>query len=153
LVASGTPAHGFQRFFEFVLFTTHGGAIGDSESGPQTLLDAGVAVAEQIATPSAKGHYQIHEQGLCEVVTDKGYHSGAGLAAMPVGCATYASVPHQPAALSGKAKPSNKRPKDQHAEGILLVHHVEEQKPGEVAQSRQDLKKGSLSVVIRASIA
>ena len=54
--------------------------------------------------------------------------------------------------VSGKAKPSNKRLKDQHAEGILIVHHVEEQKPGEVARSRQDLKKGSMSVVIRASI-
>ena len=76
---------GFQRFFEFVLISAHGGAIGDSKSGPQTLLDAGVAVAEQIATPTAKGHYQVHEQGLCEVVTDRSYHSGAGLTAMRQG--------------------------------------------------------------------
>jgi len=30
--------------------------------------------------PPRKGSYRVHEQGLCEVVTDKGYHSGAGLA-------------------------------------------------------------------------
>lgn len=33
---------------------------------------------------------------MCEVVTDKGYHSGAGLAAMQaMGLRTYVSVPHQ----------------------------------------------------------
>ena len=30
-----------------------------------------LAVAEQIATPTAQGRYKVHEQGMCEVVTDR----------------------------------------------------------------------------------
>jgi transposase len=80
-----------------VAITTHGGAAGDSESVRETLPVAGVAVAEQIATPTAPGQYKVYEQGLREVVTDKGYHSGAGLAAMSgMGVRTYIAVPRQP---------------------------------------------------------
>lgn len=80
-----------------VAITTHGGATGDTESVLETLPAAGVAVAEQIDTPTAQGKYKVHEQGLREVVTDKGYHSGAGLAAMSeLGVRTYVSVPRQP---------------------------------------------------------
>src|SRR6202521_6057925 len=79
-----------------VAITTHGGATGDSESVQETLPAAGLAVAEQIATPTAQGSYQVHEQGLREVVTDKGYHSGAGLAQMSESVRTYVSVPQQP---------------------------------------------------------
>jgi transposase len=80
-----------------VAITTHGGAAGDSESVQETLPAAGEAIAEQIATPTAQGPYKVHEQGLREVVTDKGYHSGAGLAAMSeMGLRTYVSVPRQP---------------------------------------------------------
>jgi len=79
-----------------VAITTHGGAMGDSESVRATLPAAGYAVAEQIGTPTAQGSYQVHEQGLCEVVTDKGYHSGAGLAEMSESVRTYVSVPQQP---------------------------------------------------------
>ena len=79
-----------------VAITTHGGATGDSESVQETLPAAGFAVAEQIDTPSAQGSYQVHEQGLREVVTDKGYHSGAGLAEMSESVRTYVSVPNQP---------------------------------------------------------
>ena len=64
-----------------VAITTHGGAAGDTTSVQETLPAAGVAVAEQIDTPAAQGSYKVHAQGLCEVVTDKGYHSGASLAA------------------------------------------------------------------------
>jgi len=79
-----------------VAITTQGGAVGDTTSVQVTLPEAGVAVAEQIATPTAKGQYKVHGQGMCEVVTDKGYHSGAGLAAMQaMGLRTYVSVPHQ----------------------------------------------------------
>lgn len=79
-----------------VAITTQGGAVGDSTSVQETLPEAGVAVGEQIATPTAKGQYKVHDQGMCEVVTDKGYHSGAGLAAMQeMGLRTYVSVPHQ----------------------------------------------------------
>lgn len=79
-----------------VAITTHGGATGDSESVRETLPAAGFAVAEQIDTPTAQGAYKVHEQGLCEVVTDKGYHSGAGLAEMSESVRTYVSVPKQP---------------------------------------------------------
>lgn len=80
-----------------VAITTHGGAAGDSESVQETLPAAGEAIAEQIATPTAQGQYKVHEQGLREVVTDKGYHSGAGLAALSgMGIRTYVAVPRQP---------------------------------------------------------
>jgi hypothetical protein len=62
----------------------------------ETLPAAGFAVAEQIDTPTAQGSYKVHEQGLREVVTDKGYHSGAGLAEMSESVRTYVSVPQQP---------------------------------------------------------
>jgi len=80
-----------------VAITTQGGAAGDTTSVQQTLPEAGVAVAEQIAIPTAQGQYRVHDQGMCEVVTDKGYHSGAGLRAMQaMGLRTYVSVPHRP---------------------------------------------------------
>jgi transposase len=79
-----------------VAITTHGGATGDSESVRETLPAAGFAVAEQIDTPTAQGSYKVHEQGLCELVTDKGYHSGAGLAEMSESVRTYVSIPQQP---------------------------------------------------------
>jgi transposase len=79
-----------------VAITTHGGATGDSESVQETLPAAGFAVAEQIDTPTAQGSYKVHEQGLREVVTDKGYHSGVGLAEMSERVRTYVSVPKQP---------------------------------------------------------
>ena len=80
-----------------VAITTQGGAVGDTTSVEETLPAAGFAVAEQIATPTAKGQYKVYEQGMCEVVTDKGYHSGASLAAMrEMGVRSYVSVPQQP---------------------------------------------------------
>src|SRR5215467_12310213 len=71
-------------------------ADGDSESVQETLPAAGFTVAEQIDTPTAQGSYKVHEQGLREVVTDKGYHSGVGLAEMSERVRTYVSVPKQP---------------------------------------------------------
>ena len=92
-----------------VAISTHGGAVGDSESVQETLPAAGEAIAEQIATPTAQGQYKVHEQGLREVVTDKGYHSGAGLATMSgMGVRTYVSVPGNHGA-TGKANGSSKR--------------------------------------------
>ncbi len=80
-----------------VAVSTQGGAVGDSESVQETLPAAGEAIAEQIATPTAQGQYKVHQQGLREVVTDKGYHSGAGLATMSgMGVRSYVSVPRQP---------------------------------------------------------
>jgi transposase len=80
-----------------VAITTQGGAVGDTTSVQETLPAAGFAVAEQIATPTAQGQYEVYEQGMCEVVTDKGYHSGASLTAMrEMGVRSYVSVPQQP---------------------------------------------------------
>src|SRR6266446_3777534 len=80
-----------------VAITTHGGAAGDTTSIAETLPAAGVAVAEQIDTPTAPGKYGVQEQGICEVVTDKGYHSGPSLVAMrEMGVRSYVSVPQQP---------------------------------------------------------
>jgi transposase len=79
-----------------VAITTHGGAVGDSTSIEDTLPAAGAAVAAQIDTPTSQGAYRVHEHGLCEVVTDKGYHSGPGLVAMrDLGVRSYVSVPQQ----------------------------------------------------------
>lgn len=79
-----------------VAITTQGGAMGDTTSVEETLPAAGFAVAAQIATPTPEGQYKVHEQGLREVVTDKGYHSGASLVSMrELGVRSYVSVPQQ----------------------------------------------------------
>jgi transposase len=62
-----------------VAVTTHGGATGDTESIRETLPVAGEAVAAEIATRSARGQYTVNQNGVEEMVTDKGYHSGAVL--------------------------------------------------------------------------
>jgi len=80
-----------------VAITTHGGATGDTESVLETLPAAGVAVAEQMATPTAQGECAVHLGGVSEVVADKGYHSGPVLAQMSEwDVRTYVSVPQQP---------------------------------------------------------
>jgi transposase len=80
-----------------VAITTQGGAVGDTTSVQETLPAAGLAVAEEIATPTAQGECRVNQQGMCEVVTDKGYHSGASLLSMrEMGVRTYVSVPQQP---------------------------------------------------------
>ena len=80
-----------------VAITTHGGAAGDTTSVAETLPAAGWAVAHQIDTPTAQGHYKVHADGMCEVVTDKVYHSGPSLVAMrEMGVRSYVSVPKQP---------------------------------------------------------
>ena len=61
-----------------VAVTTHGGATGDTESIRETLPAAGEAVASEITTQT-QGKYRVDPNGIQEVVTDKGYHSGTGL--------------------------------------------------------------------------
>ena len=80
-----------------VAITTHGGATGDTASMEETFPAAGLAVAEQIDTPTTQGSYKVHAEGLREVVTDKGYHSGPSLVALrEAGVRSYVSVPKQP---------------------------------------------------------
>ena len=62
-----------------VAVTTHGGAAADTETLPQTVCEAGVAVAELIPEKTPDGEYQVHPEGVGEVVADKGYHSNGAL--------------------------------------------------------------------------
>jgi transposase len=79
-----------------VAVTTHGGATADSESIRETLPAAGEAVAEQIPTATPEGEYKVQAHGVEEVVTDKGYCSGAVLADMAeMGVRSYVSEPKQ----------------------------------------------------------
>src|SRR6266850_1135032 len=58
-----------------VAVTTHGGAAGDTATVEMTVVEAGVAVAGLIGEATPEGDYQVHFNGIEEVVTDKGYHS------------------------------------------------------------------------------
>jgi transposase len=79
-----------------VAVTTHGGATGDTESIRETLPVAGEGVAAEIATPSARGQYTVNQNGVEEVVTDKGYHSGAVLSKIAEwGVRSYVSEPER----------------------------------------------------------
>ena len=80
-----------------VAITTQGGAVGDTISIQETLPAAGLAVAQQIATQTAQGQYKVCLEGVSEIVTDKGYHSGPSLVAIgELGVRSYVSVPKQP---------------------------------------------------------
>lgn len=90
-----------------VAITTQGGAVDDRKSIEETLPEAGLAVAGQIDTPADHGRnkarYKVHAQGLCDVVTDKGYHSEASLTRMMEwGVKTYIPAPKK----NGKTEPS-----------------------------------------------
>jgi transposase len=90
-----------------VAITTHGGATGDTTSMETTLPEAGLAIANQIDTPTEEGQYKVHEQGLQEVVTDKGYHSDSSLQTMAeAGVRSYVPAPKQERNWEGK--PSEK---------------------------------------------
>src|ERR1700739_1063971 len=57
-----------------VAVTTHGGAAADTATVKETVIEAGMAVAELMAEKTAEGRYEVHDQGVEEVVADKGYH-------------------------------------------------------------------------------
>jgi transposase len=58
-----------------VAVTTHGGAAADTTTVLDTVIEAGVAVAGLIAEPTPEGKFEVHPDGVQEVVADKGYHS------------------------------------------------------------------------------
>jgi transposase len=58
-----------------VAVTTHGGAAADTATVQDTVIEAGLAVAEVVAEKTAEGEYEVHPGGVEEVVADKGYHS------------------------------------------------------------------------------
>ena len=77
-----------------VAVTTHGGAVADSATAQETLCDAGVAVAELIHVPTAKGRYEVDQEGIAEVVADKGYHSNAVMVELKdLGLRSYVAEP------------------------------------------------------------
>ena len=55
---------------------------GDTTTVVETLVQAGENVAELIGTGAPDQKSQVHLKGIEEVVTDKGYHSGAVLVEM-----------------------------------------------------------------------
>src|SRR5262245_14342308 len=88
---------------EIVAITTHGAATGDTTSVETTLPEAGMAIANQIDTPTANGQYKVHPQGLQEVVTDKGYHSDGSLRTLAaMGVRSYVPAPTQRRNWDGK---------------------------------------------------
>ena len=58
-----------------VAVTTHGGAAADTATVRETVIDAGMAVAEVVAEKTPEGTHEVHPLGVEEVVADKGYHS------------------------------------------------------------------------------
>lgn len=58
-----------------VAVTTHGGAEADTATIQETVIEAGIAVAELIDVKTEEGRYEVHPEGVQEVVADKGYHS------------------------------------------------------------------------------
>src|ERR1700686_5797692 len=70
-----------------VAVTTHSGAAADTATVKETLIEAGIAVAVLIAEKTPEDKYEVHPEGVQEVVADKGYHSNdvmVGLAEMEV---------------------------------------------------------------------
>jgi len=58
-----------------VAVTTHSGAAGDTTTVIETVIEAGLAVADLIAEKTPEGTYEVHPEGVQELVADKGYHS------------------------------------------------------------------------------
>src|SRR5437660_2131003 len=58
-----------------VAVTTHGGAAADTTTVQETVIDAAIAVADLIAEKTPEDKYEVHPDGVQEVVADKGYHS------------------------------------------------------------------------------
>ena len=70
-----------------VAVTTHSGAAADTTTVQETVIEAGLAVADLIAEKTPEGKFDVHPEGVEEVVADKGYHSNdvmVGLAEMEV---------------------------------------------------------------------
>src|SRR5579862_6578177 len=77
-----------------VAVTTHGGAAADTATVQETVIEAAIAVAELMVEKTPEGKYEVHPDGVQEVVADKGYHSNdvvLGLGEMEV--RTYIAEP------------------------------------------------------------
>jgi transposase len=79
-----------------VAVTTHGGAVADTATVEATVIEAGVAIAELIAEPTPEGKYEVHPDGVEEVVGDKGYHSNdVAVGFGEMGVRTYIAEPER----------------------------------------------------------
>ena len=79
-----------------VAITAHGGATGDTTSIQETLPIAGELIADEIATKSYDGNYEVNQESIEEVVTDKGYHSNDIVAAVTdMGVTSFIAVPER----------------------------------------------------------
>ena len=53
-----------------VAVTTHGGAAADTATVQETVMEAGIAVAGLVAEKTPAGEYEVHAEGVKEVVAD-----------------------------------------------------------------------------------
>ena len=58
-----------------VAVTTHSGAAADTTTVIETVMEAGIAVADLLEEKTPEGTYEVRPEGVQEVVADKGYHS------------------------------------------------------------------------------
>lgn len=65
-----------------VAVTTHGGAAADTTTVIETVIGAGLAIADLIDEKTPEGKYEVHPEGVQEVVADKGYHSNEVMVGM-----------------------------------------------------------------------
>jgi transposase len=76
--------------------TTHGGAAADTATVEETVIEAGLAVAELTAEKTPAGKYEVHAGGVEEVVADKGYHSNdVAVVLKEMGVRSYLAEPHR----------------------------------------------------------
>src|ERR1700733_2768723 len=93
-----------------VAVTTHGGAAADTTTVPETVIEAGIAVAGLIAEQTPEGKYEVPPLGFEEVVADKGYPSN-DVAVISRKWACGATLPSLIVALAtGMAKRQRRRP-------------------------------------------
>lgn len=77
-----------------VAVTTHGGAAADTTTVLETVMEAGMAVADLIEEKTPEGKYEVHPEGVQEVVADKGYHSNEVMVGMAeLGVRSYVAEP------------------------------------------------------------
>ena len=79
-----------------VAVTTHGGAAADTATVKDTVIEAGIAVADLIDEKTSEGKYEVHFEGVEEVVADKGYHSNeVAVGVAELGVRSYIAEPER----------------------------------------------------------
>src|ERR1700726_3151074 len=91
-----------------VAVTTHGGATADTATVKETVIEAGIAVAERVTAEPPEGKYAVAPGGVEEVVADKGYHSNQVAVGLgELGVRTYIAEPDR-GARDWDGKPAEK---------------------------------------------